>query len=58
MIESPTGDSNVLNKIAIDLAKKSDMQDDVRERLELQREVRPLTSLVNGKSVAQLRTEK
>ena len=57
-MEAPTDNSDVLDKAAIDLTKKSEIQENVRQRLELQREFWPLTTFVNGKSVAQLRSEK
>ena len=58
MMETSTGKSTMIVKTAIDLTKKSDMQQNVRQILELQIEVGPLTYFVDGKSVAQLRSKK
>ena len=49
---------DVLSKSAIDLTKSVDMQDNVKRRLELQREVGELTPFVNGKSMSEMRKEK
>lgn len=43
---------------ACDIMKNKKMQEDVKKRLELQRSMGPLTTYVEGKSIAQLRTEK
>ena len=49
---------DVLSKRAIDLTKTIDMQDNVKRRLGLQREVGVITPFVNGKSMSELRKEK
>ena len=43
---------------ACDIMKNKKMQEDVKKRLELQRSMGPLTTYVEGKSIAQLRNEK
>ena len=43
---------------AVDIIKNKKMQEDVKKRLELQRGMGPLTTYVEGKSIAQFRKEK
>ena len=49
---------DVIARTAIDMTKNTEIQGNVKRRLELQREVGVITPIVNGKSMSQLRKEK
>ena len=49
---------DVIARTAIDMTKNTEIQGNVKRRLELQREVGVITPFVNGKSMSQLRKEK
>ena len=49
---------DTIAQTCIQLTKNSEMQNDVRERLKMQKEVGPLTTFARGKSIAELRATK
>ena len=49
---------DVISRTVIGITKNTDIQENVKRRLELQREVGIIASFVNGKSMLQLRKEK
>ena len=57
-IEHKDGKYDLITRTAIDLTKNTLMQENVKQRLELQREIRNITHFVNGKSMSQLYLDK
>ena len=49
---------NLIAKIAIDLTKNALIQENVKQRLELQSDIGNITPFVNGKSKVQFRLDK
>ena len=58
MVDDDETKDDIIARTAMDMTQNTEMQDNVKRRLELQREVGVITPFVNGKSMSQLRTEK
>ena len=57
-VKSDFSSEDTISKTAINLTKSTDLQENIQKRLEIQREVDPLQSSINGERINNYRAEK